>query len=310
MGKIVIDKKRNVYFKKYLLKVAPKFDKNQKRPLIVICPGGGYFNISEREAEPIALRYNAAGFHAVVVNYGINEHAKMPGPIRDLAKVMLYVNEYSDEWNVDSSNIFVTGFSAGGHLAAALSVFWNSDTILPEFSEVREQIKPKGVILGYPVIDLKETQTHDTYGIDPNIKLADIQVDLPNGLQVSDVYFEEEGRVYFNFEVYMNSGMAGKLANDDFVNQYSLNKQVTKDACPTFIWHTQKDKLIYPANALKFAQALEQNKIDYELHIYPEGGHGLSLANELVANDDTQIVPSCQGWIDEAIRWINQRSIK
>lgn len=38
---------------------------NRKRPVVVICPGGGYAMTSDREAEPIAMQYLAKGYHTV-----------------------------------------------------------------------------------------------------------------------------------------------------------------------------------------------------------------------------------------------------
>lgn len=41
----------------------------KKRPAVLICPGGGYFNCSDREAEPVALAFAALGYHAFVLRY-------------------------------------------------------------------------------------------------------------------------------------------------------------------------------------------------------------------------------------------------
>lgn len=41
------------------------------RPVVIICPGGGYEHLSPREAEPVALQFNARGFHACVLRYSV-----------------------------------------------------------------------------------------------------------------------------------------------------------------------------------------------------------------------------------------------
>ena len=46
-----------------------RISRRKKRPAVIVCPGGGYGGTSEREAEPIAMKYNAAGFHAFVLDY-------------------------------------------------------------------------------------------------------------------------------------------------------------------------------------------------------------------------------------------------
>lgn len=122
-----------------------------KRPMIVICPGGGYKFTSDRESERIALGYNAAGFHAAVVRYRTIPHL-FPCALHDAAQAITVIRENGENWNVDTDKIFVCGFSAGGHLAACISNLWNDEAI---FS--REEIeaglhRPNGTILSYPVI--------------------------------------------------------------------------------------------------------------------------------------------------------------
>ena len=53
----------------YILDCEITYGQETKRPAIVVCPGGGYLYCSPREAEPIALRYAAAGFHAFILRY-------------------------------------------------------------------------------------------------------------------------------------------------------------------------------------------------------------------------------------------------
>ena len=119
----------------------------RKRPVIVICPGGGYNYCSEREAEPVALNFNAAGYHAVVVHYSVN--ALFPDALCDLSKAVVTVRENAKEWNVDEDKIILCGFSAGGHLAASLGVFWDKEDCIKRKDEKN---KPNGMILSYPVI--------------------------------------------------------------------------------------------------------------------------------------------------------------
>ena len=52
----------------YLLEITPKFQV-QERPLVLVCPGGGYRYTSEREAEIVAMQFNAMGYHAAVLWY-------------------------------------------------------------------------------------------------------------------------------------------------------------------------------------------------------------------------------------------------
>ena len=55
----------------YILDNSVEMRPNRKRPVIVICPGGGYTMTSDREAEPIAMQYLARGYHAVILRYSV-----------------------------------------------------------------------------------------------------------------------------------------------------------------------------------------------------------------------------------------------
>ena len=128
---------------------------NCKRPAVVVCPGGGYAYCSEREGERIALSYAAAGFNCFVVDYSVAPN-KHPEPVRDLAAAMRLVRENAEEWNTDADKIAVIGFSAGGHLAASLSVWWNNSEVFTK-EEIDSRIyMPNASILAYPVITAGE----------------------------------------------------------------------------------------------------------------------------------------------------------
>lgn len=307
---IILNEQRNVYMEPYLISNSSELKPNHKRPVIVICPGGGYKNLSDREAEPIARAYNAAGFHAVVLRYGVGEHAVMPGPINDLAIAIDKIYNNANEYYIDRDNIFVAGFSAGGHLAASLAVFWNDEQVLPEFTD-KPYIKPKGVILGYPVIDLKATATRLDIGIEGYPPYDQIEFDMlhPN-VQAEDVFVREDNKTFVNFETAMNAYMFNGIGSDELIEKYSLHKQVNKDSSPAFIWHGGYDNLIYPQNSLQLATAMYQHNVDCEIHVYDAGGHGLALATELTTNNPWELVPEVQNWLEMSVTWINNRCEK
>jgi acetyl esterase/lipase len=87
----------------------------------------------------------------------------------------------------------------------------------------------------------------------------------------------------------------------------SLENQVNSDVPKTFIWHTFTDGSVPVENSLLFATALKEQNINTELHIFPEGGHGLSLANKLtLSNGGNEDVPSAAPWIDLATTWLDR----
>lgn len=64
----------------------------------------------------------------------------------------------------------------------------------------------------------------------------------------------------------------------------SPDKHVTKDAPPCFIWQMAKDETVPVENSDLFARACQRQKVPYAYHVFSEGSHGLSLADEDWAN--------------------------
>lgn len=120
-------------------------------PAVLICPGGGYGMISEREAEPVALQYFAAGYHVFVLWYSVGEKARDFRPLIQLAATMAHIRRNASEWKLDGGRVAVCGFSAGGHLAASLGTLYDDEKFLQAWNR-GDKIRPDAMILSYPVI--------------------------------------------------------------------------------------------------------------------------------------------------------------
>lgn len=116
------------------------------RPLVLICPGGGYEFTFDRKAEAIAVQYIARGFHACVLRYSVVP-AKFPQSLYELAWSVAYLRKHAAEYGIKPDKIIVAGFSAGGHLAASLGVFWDKDWLAKETELSAEQMKPNRLLL-------------------------------------------------------------------------------------------------------------------------------------------------------------------
>ncbi len=97
--------------------------------------------------------------------------------------------------------------------------------------------------------------------------------------------------------------LAGKKPSDFF----SLEKHISKNTPPTFIWHTMSDKTVPVQNTILFAQGLAKHDIFAEVHLYPYGVHGLSLATEEVAEPkENRLADShIAAWFEQSIKWLN-----
>lgn len=122
-----------------------------QRRAIVICPGGGYVYRSEREAEPIALVFASMGFCCFVVEYHVAP-AVHPAPVQDVAHAVAWVRAHAAELHIDPNAIAVMGFSAGGHAAGSLGVYWHDAVLMADAGLAPEQAKPNAMVLCYPVI--------------------------------------------------------------------------------------------------------------------------------------------------------------
>lgn len=236
----------------------------QVRPIILICPGGAYRMTSDREAEAVAVRLMSMGYHTAVLRYSVAP-AVYPAALSQLAEAVSLLRRRSGEWLIDPDKILVMGFSAGGHLAASLGVFWNNRKITDQLAMKPEVIRPNGMILCYPVILSGEA------GHKESIK----------NLLGSQYEKRKE--------------------------EMSLEKQVSSDTPPTFIWHTFEDSTVLPANSLEFVQALVKAGVPAEYHLFPRGAHGSGLGTALTASADGRgIVPACESWSLLCEKWLNR----
>lgn len=254
----------------YFLDSSIEMRPNEKRPVILMCPGGGYEMTSDREAEPMAMQFLAMGYHVAILRYSVCP-VRYPAALLQVAESVLYLKEHADEYHIDPEKIVVQGCSAGGHLAANYGIAWNSPflTKLMGMENDPERLCVAGLLLCYPVITSGEKAHEESFR---NL--------------LGEQYEEKK-------------------------EELSLENQVTPDTPPTFLWHTATDETVPVENSLYFFQACLQQGVSAELHIYPVGGHGLSLANEETCRaNGIGVQKECQSWIGLAQAWLEEILIK
>jgi acetyl esterase/lipase len=98
--------------------------------------------------------------------------------------------------------------------------------------------------------------------------------------------------------------LLGKEASKKIVDSMSLENRVHADVPPTFLWHTFEDGAVPVENTLMFATSLKKHEIPFELHIFPEGQHGLSVCSYESGNTNPLINPHCANWVGLCDEWL------
>lgn len=89
-----------------------------------------------------------------------------------------------------------------------------------------------------------------------------------------------------------------KGTNKEKIALTRMDTLVGKNTVPAFIFSTTEDKTVPPMNSLKYATALAEKGITYELHIYKNGGHGMSIATKEI-NDKTKGISRNKSWVND-----------
>ncbi len=240
---------------------------NDPRPAILICPGGGYGWTSERESEPVAVQFLARGYNAFVLKYSVEKMASGLRPLCEAALAIKHIRDNAKEYNIDPSRVYILGFSAGGHLAASCGVYWNHDAVKSAIGDGSDTkiCRPDAMVLSYPVI----TATCPTH----------------------------LGTLHY----FCGTENPSKELKDLF----SLDLHVDETTPPAFIWHTENDNSVPVQNSKNFASALKKAGVKHELVLYPDGVHGLSLANHETCRDIPENAPHpASSWVNLADNWL------
>lgn len=108
---------------------------------------------------------------------------------------------------------------------------------------------------------------------------------------------------------FTHAGSMKNLTGEDDPGKWerqSLENLISPETPPAFLWHTYSDPSVPVENSVLFFSALRRHGVNAELHIYPKGGHGLSLCNTLTAGPHSSdaIQPAAENWLAMAIRWL------
>lgn len=262
---------------------------------VIICPGGAYRWHSPREALPVAKAFAAQGWKPWILYYKVSVHGEVLGtaPLCQAAAAVRKVRAASP-----GRPVILCGFSAGGHVAASLGVHWNDEHLFA--GEDCSVIRPDGLILGYPVITAGKYAHRESMEMLAGPDPAAVDPAAAEGDSAGPDSVAAEGNSAGSYSAAAEGDSAGP-------GYYSLEKYVDAQTPPAFIWHTAGDSTVAVQNSLCFAESLAAKGVPFELHIYPYGEHGLSLATREVEEAEKQRYadPHVAGWFDQCAQWLD-----
>ena len=209
----------------------------------LICPGGSYGVLSyDWEGVQIAKWLNSKGIAGIIVKYRLpNSKSNIVGhlsPLLDVKRAFRIIRFHADEWNIQKNKIGVIGFSAGGHLAASLTTRFDEGNKASPDPIEQQSCRPDFAALIYPVITMAQPHVHEN----------------------------------------SRNNLIGADVNEEITTQYSNELHVKNNTPPSFIVHSADDDIVKVENSLLIYEALKNKNVPVEMHLYPFGGHGFSLA--------------------------------
>lgn len=242
--------------------ITPVIPENPNGSAVVICPGGAYKRVVyDVEGLDIGQWLNSIGITAFVLKYRLplDEHIdKKNVPLQDAQRALRYVRAHAEEYGLDASKIGIMGASAGGHVASTLASSFNKEVY--EQKDYLDSIsaRPDFMLLLYPVISMESGVTH-------------------TGSRLL---------------------LLGDSPDQATINEFSAEKNVTKDFPITFMTRASDDTGVPADNCNFLYKALQDSGIVSELKIFERGGHGVGIC-KTGTSDFAKWPDYCTNWLHE-----------
>jgi acetyl esterase/lipase len=208
---------------------------------LLVLPGGGYHFLSvQNEGLNAAQRFNADGTTVFVLSYRLPDEGwskRWLAPLADAQRAMRLIRSRAAELGIDPARLGVMGFSAGGHLAADLTVAHAESAYAPIDAADRQLARPAYSALIYPVATLDRSITHKG-----------------------------------SFD-----NLLGPSPSELLVAARSPERHLNSSTPPSFIVHSFDDGTVPIENSLRWIAAARAAKAQVEAHLFAEGGHGFGL---------------------------------
>jgi acetyl esterase/lipase len=217
---------------------------------VVVFPGGGYQTLAiDLEGTEVCDWLTSKGITCVLLKYRVTDVGPYPksGPypespmaLEDAQRTMGLVRFHAAEWHIDPHKVGVLGFSAGGHLAAAISTHYERRLYPLVDAADKESCRPDFAVPIYP----------------GHLSLAAAEYDASFGAKKFVVHHS---------------------ANADLHLGLNPEVPVTAKTPPTFLLQNEDDHVDNVDDSLAYYIALKNAGVPVEMHLYAQGGHGFGL---------------------------------
>jgi acetyl esterase/lipase len=235
---------------------------NGKSAAVIICPGGGYsYLVMNNEGTEVAKELNKQGIAAFVLKYRLPNDLIMKN--RSIGPLQ------------DAEQAIKT--------VRERAKEWNIDTA---------KVGIMGFSAGGHVAST--ASTHYKNVVIPNKEKTNLRPDF--SILIYPVITFQDSILHKGSK----KALIGENASTEKTAEYSNELQVNKDTPPAFLIHCSDDKVVPVANAINYYQALKNNGVKAEMHIYATGGHGFGLKNATRTDK----------WLEQCMAWMTEMKIK
>jgi acetyl esterase/lipase len=171
---------------------------NANGAAVVVFPGGAYRILAiDLEGTEVCEWLNSIGVTCILLKYRVPDSGPYPksaNELQDAQRALGMVRAHSAEWHIDPNRIGVLGFSAGAHLAAALSTHFEDRLYATADAADQQSCRPDFAVIVYPgYLALSEQNFAPNPEIHPTEKTPPTFIvqteDDPVHVENSTVYF-------------------------------------------------------------------------------------------------------------------------
>jgi acetyl esterase/lipase len=226
---------------------------------VVVFPGGGYTVLAmDLEGTEVCDWLTPKGITCVLLKYRVpgegmypksapypksGPYPRSPMALEDAQRTVGLVRFHAAEWHIDARKIGVLGFSAGGHLVAAISTEFKTRLYPAVDAADKESCRPDFAVALYP----------------GHLSMAAAEWDAQQGVRKSVVRH------------------TGHLSTGPKPFELNPDIHVTSQTSPTFLLQAENDPVDDVENSLAYYAALKKAGVPVEMHLYAQGGHAFGL---------------------------------